>query len=80
MKGIRNGPMLQIKYVTWQVQRRNLYAQSVEAFSMLEAQDMMQNSGIPSCQINRLWTQGGYGLTLGSAHLPALESLGPGPA
>ena len=46
MKGVQNGPMLQSQYVTWQVPRsRNLYVQSVEAFSMLEAQDMMQNSG-----------------------------------
>ena len=41
--------MLQSKYITWQVPRRNLYVQWVEAFSMLEAQNMMQNSGSHLC-------------------------------
>lgn len=49
MKGIRDGPMLQSKYVTWHVPRRNLYVHWIEAFSMLEAQNMMQNSGIHLC-------------------------------
>ena len=33
----------------WQVPRRDLYVQWLEAFSMLDAKDMMQNSGVHLC-------------------------------
>ena len=89
MKRIQNGPMLQDKYITGEIAQDFLCIQWVEAFSMLEAQNMTQNSSahlydegdtIHLCQINRVWAQGvlveeSSKGTLVSAHLPTLESL-----
>ena len=63
MKRIQDVPMLQDKYITGEIAQDFLCIQWVEAFSMLEAQNMTQNSSahlydegdtIHLCQINRV--------------------------